>query len=174
VLILEWVLFIGTQLAWSSIPSSWLRFRRRFSLLRKSIFSFCLKRWFWGALRWFLFSWLFFLFSFDSRESSACSPCCTSYFQVRHSTTPIWARSVVCKLWWQVSTNVDYIMPLRHQSAILWNLSINIFIGSLFFCFVARRVGIDIFVSSSKKWARNSFSKLAHFMIEPTSLSWTI
>jgi len=100
--------------------------------------------------------------------SSACSPFCTSYFHVRHSTTPIWARSVVCRLWRQVSISVDCAMSLGHRSAILWNLSTNILDCSPFFCFMARRARMVIFVSSSKKWVRKSFSKLAQFLMEPS------
>ena len=64
-------------------------------------------------------------------------------------------------------------MPLGHWSTIFWNLSINVLLDP-FFRLVARRVGTDIFVSSSKKRARNNFFKLAHFLIDPQGASWTI
>jgi len=111
------------------------------------------------------------LFSFSSfltlaMISFACSPYSTSWFQVRHSATPIWARSVVCRLWWQVSTSVDCIMSLKHRSTILWNLSRNILMDSPFFYLVAMRVGTDTSVSPSKKWAKKSFPRSAQFLME--------
>jgi len=48
--------------------------------------------------------------------------------------------------------------PLGHQSVMPRNLSTNVLIDSPFFCFVARRVGTDVSVLSSKKQASNNFS----------------
>jgi len=73
--------------------------------------------------------------------SSTCSSCSTSCFQVWYSSIPIWARSVVCRLWRQISTSVDCVIPLGHWSTILRNLSTNVLIDSPFFCSVATRVG---------------------------------
>jgi len=98
--------------------------------------------------------------------SSACSPCNTNCFQVRHSTTLIWAKSMICILWRQVSTNINCVMPLGHQSDILRNLFTNNLMDSPFFCFVARGVGTNISISSSMKRARNSFSRSAQVLIE--------
>jgi len=121
------------------------------------------------TLRWLLrFRLTHFFFSLDSRDDLLyLFACKTSCFQVWHTATPIWARSAVCKLWRQVSTNIDRVMPLEHRSAMPQNFSTNILINSPFFCFMARRVGTDISVSSSKKRSRNSFSKSAYFLIEP-------
>jgi len=58
-------------------------------------------------------------------------------------------------------------MLLGQRSAILWNLSMNILMDSPFFCLAARKVGTEISVSSSKKQARNNFSRSAHVLIEP-------
>jgi len=104
--------------------------------------------------------------------SSACSPCCTSCFQVRHSATPIWARSAVCRLWWHVSSSVDWDMPLGQGSAKLRNLSTKVLMDYPFFYFVARRIGIATSVSSSKKRVKNSISKSAQVLIEPAAASY--
>jgi len=98
--------------------------------------------------------------------SSACSPCSTNYFQLRYSATLIWARIAVCRLWRQVSTSVDCVMPLGYRSVILQILSINILMDSPFFCFVARRVSTEISVPSLKKRAKNSFSRSVYVLIE--------
>jgi len=100
-------------------------------------------------------------------STSACSPCSTNFFQVRHSATPMWASRKVCRLWRHVSTSVDWVMPLGQQSAMLQNLSMKVLIDSPFFYLAARRVGTKISISSSKKWARNIFSRSAHILIEP-------
>jgi len=100
--------------------------------------------------------------------SSACSSCWTNCFQVRLSATPIWARSEVCRLWRHVFTRVAWVIPLGHQSAIFLNLSTNVLTESPFRCFVARRVGIVISESSSKKRVRKSFSKSPQFLMEPS------
>jgi len=99
--------------------------------------------------------------------SSARSPCKTSCFQVRLWVTFICSRSVVCRLWRQVSNSIDCVMLLGYQSTILWNLSTNSLIDSPFFCFVARRVDKYTLVSSSRNRARKSFSRSTHFLIEP-------
>jgi len=59
-------------------------------------------------------------------------------------------------------------MPLGRRSAILRNLSTKVLMGSPYLCFVARRVGTDISVSSSKKWIRKSFFRSSQFFMEPT------
>jgi len=92
--------------------------------------------------------------------SSACSPCSTNYFQVWHFVTPIWARRIVYRLWWHVSTSVDWVMPLGQRSTILWNLSTKVLTDSSFFCLVARRVITEISILSSKKRARNKLLKV--------------
>ena len=106
--------------------------------------------------------------------SSACLPFSTNCFHVWHLATPIWVRSAVCRIWRQVSTSVDCAMPLRHRSAILWNLSTNILIDSPFFCFVVRRVGTDTSVSSSKKWLRKASPDQHNSWWNLQEASWTI
>ena len=91
--------------------------------------------------------------------SSACSPCYTNCFKVRLSTTPIWVRSEVCKLWLHVSTKVAWVILLGHRSAIFRNLSTNALTGSPFCCLVVMRVGMVISELSSKKRVRKSFSR---------------
>jgi len=59
-------------------------------------------------------------------------------------------------------------MPLGQWSAILQNLSTKALIDPPFFCFVVRKVSIATSVLSSKKQVKNSFSKLAQVLIEPT------
>ena len=98
--------------------------------------------------------------------SSACSPCCTNCFQVQLSATPIWSRSAVCRLWRHVSTNMTWVMPLGHRSAMFWNLSTNTLTGSPFLWFVARRFSMVISESSSKKRVRNSSSRLPQFLLD--------
>ena len=97
----------------------------------------------------------------------ACSPYSTNCFQVRYSATPIWASMEVCRLWRHVLTSVNWVMSLGQWSAILWNLSMKVLIDYPFFCLAASRVGTEISVSSSKKWARVNFSRSAHVLIEP-------
>ena len=175
VLILEGVLLVGTHLIWSVTPSTWLRFGRN-SLCCQCIFSFWLKRLFWACRVDFSYIGLL---SFSSALtlaiiSSACSPCKTSCFQVWHSPTSTWVRSMVCRLGRQVFINVDWVMPLRHWSIIPWNISTNVLINSPFFYFVARTVSKDAVVSSSKKRAKKRFSKSNHFLIVPqgTLIVW--
>jgi len=66
-----------------------------------------------------------------------------------------------------MSTSVDWVIPLGHQSTILRILSTNVLINSPFFCYVTRRVGTEISESSSKKRTRNSFLRSSHVLIEP-------
>src|SRR5438270_5667723 len=58
---------------------------------------------------------LLFFFSALTRATSSCAvwPCSWSYFQVLHSTTPIWTRIGVRKFWRHVLASVSGVMPLR-------------------------------------------------------------
>jgi len=152
-LILEGIRFISTCLARSHLSSNWLSLWRWFDFRYQGISSSRLRRRLWCALHWLFRSRLL---SFSSvltlaTISSACSPCSTNCFQVRHSATFIWVSRKVCRLWRHVSTSVDWVMPLGQWSAMLWNPSTKVLIDSLFFCLTARRVGTEISVSFSKK-----------------------
>jgi len=148
-LILKRVMLVGTCLIQRITSSSWLGLGRWSSLCHQISFLF-----YWKDCSSVLLVDLsgLGLLSFSSALTlvmifSACWPCKTNCFQVWHSTTPIWARSVVCS-YDDVSTSVVCVMPLGHCSAMLQNLLTNILIDSPFFCFVTRRVGSEISVSS--------------------------
>ena len=105
---------------------------------------------------------------------SACSPYWTNCFQVRLSVTPIWAKSEVYKLWQYVFTKVAWVISLGHQSAIFQNLSTNALTGSPFCYLVDRRVGMVISKSSSKKRARENFSRSPQLLIVLTQWPSTL
>src|SRR3954470_9519277 len=69
---------------------------------------------------------LLFFSSTLTRVTSSCAvwPWSWSCFQVLHSTTPIWTRIGVRKLWRHVSTSVSGVMPLRLLMASSRNCSI--------------------------------------------------
>ena len=169
VLILQRVLLVGAHLAWSIIPSTWLRFGRRFQSPLPGYLFFLIEKIVLGCLALTSPVLAYFFSSVLTlvMVSYACSSYKTSCFQVRHSVTPIWIRSSVGRLWRQVSISIACIMPLGYQGAILWSLFTKVLMDSSFFCFVVRIVGIDTSVLSLKNHVRKSFSRSPHFLIEP-------
>ena len=157
-LVFEGILLVGTWLIWRTTSPGRLRFDGEFCLCRQCIFSFWLKKYFWRASCRLSGMGLFSSALTLTIISSACSPCWTNCFQVRLSATPIWTRSEVCRLWRHVSTRVAWVY--------CWDIGASyseifpqIFWLTPFRCFVARRVGIVISESSSKKRVRKSLSK---------------
>jgi len=168
-LILEWVLLVGTCLIQIITPSSWLGLGRWSNLCRQNIFPFCLKRLLRRApcrLVWPKLT--FFLLSFDPYDNFlyllALQDELLSGTTFGHSYL-----SEECAL--QIMAICLYRCRRGHAARTsechaLKSLD-SCLIDSSFFCFVARRVGTEISVSSSKKRARNSFLRSAHILIEP-------
>src|SRR3954470_8760837 len=104
---------------------------------------------------------LLFFSSALTRATSSCAvrPCSWSCFQVLHSTTPIWTRIGVRKLWRHVSTSVSGVMPLRLLMTSSRNRSMKSLTSSPSFFLVRRRVCMLMSASSSKKRLRNRTSK---------------
>src|SRR4051812_14873664 len=111
---------------------------------------------------------LFFSSALTRATSSyAVWPCSWSCFQVLHSTTPIWTRIGVRKLWRHVSTSVSGVMPLRLLMESSRNRSIKSLTSYPSFCLVRRRVCMLMSASFSKKRLRKRASKSSQHVIEP-------
>src|SRR3954465_8682072 len=112
---------------------------------------------------------LLFFSSALTRATNSCGvwPCSWSCFQVLHSTTPIWTRIGVRKLWRHVSTSVSGVMPHRLLMASFRDRSIKSLTSSPSFYLVRRRVCMLMSASSSKKRLRNRAFKSSQQVIEP-------
>jgi len=166
--VLKRVLFVGARLTWRTTPSSRLRFNGRLRLYRQCVLPLSLERRFWRAPCQLLGSGLVF-FCLNSGDNLLCLlTLLDQLFLDTIFSYSYWARSEVCKLWWHVSTKVAWVILLGHQSVIFWDLSTNVLTGFPLCCLIARRVGMVISESSSKKRVRKSFSRSPQFLIEPS------
>lgn len=103
-----------------------------------------------GTLFWIWLS------SIQQFISSVCCPYLTKSFHILDSTTPILVRILVWKLCLHISTSMSCNMPCGHRSNFSRKHSTKLLTILSSLCLFAKRVCIEISVSSLKKRYRNS------------------